>query len=120
MRLGQVLAVRALALEQVGHGVEAEAVEPEVEPEAQHLEHRVLDLGVVVVEVGLVGEEAVPEVGLGLLVPRPVRGLGVGEDDPGVLVLVDRVGPHVPVALGVVRARARLLEPRVVGRTCGS
>ena len=60
--LGQVLAVGALALEQVGHGVEPEAVEPEVEPEAQHVEHRLLDLGVVVVEVGLVGEEAVPVV----------------------------------------------------------
>ena len=62
MRLGQVLAVGALALEQVGHGVEPEAVEPEVEPEAQDLEHRLLDLGVVEVEVGLVAEEAVPVV----------------------------------------------------------
>ena len=83
---GQVLAVRALALEEVGHGVEAEAVEAEVEPEAQRVEHRLLDLGVVVVEVGLVAEEAVPVVGAGLLVPRPVRRLGVGEDDPRVLV----------------------------------
>ena len=65
MRLGQVLAVGALALVEVGHGVEAEAVQPEVQPEAQDVEHRLLDLGVVVVEVGLVGEEAVPEVGAG-------------------------------------------------------
>ena len=89
VRLGQVLAVGALALVEVRDGVEAEAVEPEVQPEAQDLEHRLLDLGVVEVEVGLVGEEAVPEVGAGLLVPGPVGGLGVGEDDPRVLVPVD-------------------------------
>ena len=116
VRLGEVLAVRALALEEVGHGVEAEAVEAEVEPEAQRVEHRLLDLGVVVVEVGLVAEEAVPVVRAGLLVPRPVRRLGVGEDDPRLFVLLVRVRPDVPVALGVVRARARLLEPRVVAR----
>ena len=114
MRLGQVLAVGAVALEEVGHGVEAEAVEAEVEPEAQRLEHRLLDLGVVVVEVRLVGEEAVPVVLAGLLVERPVRRLGVDEDDPRVLVALVGVRPHVPVALGVVLGRARLLEPRVV------
>ena len=37
--LRQVLAVGAVPLEQVGHGVEAEAVEAEVEPEADHVEH---------------------------------------------------------------------------------
>ena len=60
--LGEVLAVRAVALEEVRHGVEAEAVEPEAEPEPDDVEHGVGDLGVVVVEVGLVVEEAVPEV----------------------------------------------------------
>ena len=43
--LGEVLAVGALALEQVRDRVEPEAVEAEVEPEAQHVEHRLLDLG---------------------------------------------------------------------------
>ena len=115
VRLREVLAVGAVALEEVGHGVQAEAVEAEVQPEAQDVEHRLADLGVVVVEVGLVGEEAVPVVGARDVVPRPVRRLGVGEDDPRVLVLVRRVGPHVPVALA--RAGRRLagaLEPLVL------
>ncbi len=115
VRLGQVLAVGAVALVEVRHGVEPEAVHAEVEPEVQDLEHRRLDLGVVVVEVRLVREEAMPVVGAGLVVPGPVRHLGVGEDDPRVLVAMDGVRPDVPVALRVVRARARLLEPRVVG-----
>ena len=116
MRLRQVLAVRALALVEVRHGVEPEAVDPEVEPEAQHVQHRLLHLGVVVVQVGLVREEAVPVVLPGDRVPRPVRRLGVDEDDPRVVVALVGVRPDVPVALRVVGARARLLEPRVVGR----
>jgi hypothetical protein len=43
--LGEVLAVGALALEQVGHGVEPEPVDAEVEPEPQDVDHRVLDGG---------------------------------------------------------------------------
>ena len=69
VRLGEVLAVRPLALEEIGHGVEPEAVDAEVEPEAQHVEHRLLHFGVVVVQVGLVVEEAVPVV----LAARPGR-----------------------------------------------
>ena len=112
--LGQVLAVGAVALEQVRHGVEAEPVEADVEPEADDVEHRLLDLGVVVVEVGLVVEEAVPVVLLALRVPRPVRPLGVDEDDAGLGPALVVVVPHVPVGLGVGAVLAGLLEPRVL------
>ena len=37
--LGQVLAVRAVAFEEVRHRVETEAVEPKVEPEPDHVDH---------------------------------------------------------------------------------
>ena len=99
--LGQVLAVGAVALEQVGDGVEAEAVEADVEPEAHDVEHHLLDLGIVVVEVGLVTEEAVPVVLLALGVPRPVGALGVDEDDPGLRPALVVVAPDVPVGVGV-------------------
>ena len=84
MRLGQVLAARAVALEQVRHGVEPEPVEAEVEPEPHHVEHRVGHLGVLVVEVRLVVVEAVPVVLLARVVAGPVGRLDVGEDDPDV------------------------------------
>ncbi len=116
MRLGQVLAVRPLPLEEVRDGVEPEAVDPEVEPEAQHLEHHLLHLGVVEVEVGLVMEEAVPVVLAAHRVERPVRRLAVDEDDPRVRVAVVGVRPDVPVALRALRIGARLLEPRMVRR----
>ena len=115
MGLGQVLAVGALALVEVGHRVEPEAVDAQVEPEAQRLEDRVVDRGVVEVEVGLVGEEPVPEVLLADRVPGPVGRLGVDEDDPGVLVAARRcrtrrrsrrTGPSGSLAAG--------LEPRVL------
>jgi hypothetical protein len=73
-----------------------------------------VDLGVVVVEVGLVGEEAVPEVLAADGIPGPVGRLGVREDDPRLLVELVGVRPDVPVGLRVVLALARLLEPRVV------
>ena len=113
MRLGQVLAVGAGPLVEVGHGVEAEAVEAHVEPERHRLQHRVVDLGVVEVEVGLVVEEAVPEVLLAHRVPRPVGRLGVDEDHPGVLVELVGVGPDVEVAVGALGVAAAGLEPRV-------
>ena len=114
MGLGQVLAVGAVALEQVRHRIEAEAVEAEAEPVEHHVEHGVGDLGVVVVEVGLVVEEAVPVVLLALLVPGPVRRLGVDEDDPGLGPALVVVVPDVPVGLRVGAVLARLLEPRVL------
>jgi hypothetical protein len=106
VRLGQVLAVRALALDEVRHGVQPQAVHAEVEPEAHDPQHRPHNLRVVVVQVGLVAEEPMPVVLLRFLVPGPVAGLGVGEDDPGVGVFLIGVAPHVPVALGVAARRA--------------
>ena len=101
--LGEVLGASPLAGEQVGHSIEAEAIHAQVEPEAHHVEHLSAHRRVVVVEVGLVAEEAVPVVGACLVVPGPVRGLGVDEDDPRVLVALRGLAPDVPVALGVVR-----------------
>ena len=116
--LGQVLAVRALALVEVGDGIEAQPVDTHVEPEVEDLEHGLLDHRVGEVEVGLVGVEAVPEVRLGHRVPRPVRGLEVLEDDAGVGVALGVVAPHVGVTLGrAARRTPGALEPRVlVGR----
>ena len=113
VRLGQVLAVGALALEQVGHRVQPEAVDAEVEPEPQDVEHRLLHGRVVVVEVGLVREEPVPVELPSHRVERPVRLLGVDEDDPRVGVLLAGVAPHVVVAVRPVGVAPRLLEPRV-------
>ena len=117
VRLLQVLADRAFALDQVGHGVEAQAVDAAIEPEPHDPDHGVEDRRVVEIEIGLVVEEAMPVIGLGGVVPRPVRLLGVGEDDADALILLVRVAPDVEVALGRSGRRvARRLEPGVLVR----
>ena len=61
---------------------------PEVHPEPDDVEHRLLHGRVLEVEVGLVGEEPVPEELPPDRVEGPVGGLGVDEDDPRVGVLL--------------------------------
>ena len=51
--------------------------------------------GIVEVEVGLMGEEAVPVEAPARLVPGPVGFFGVGEDDAGVFVELVGVAPDV-------------------------
>ena len=115
VRLGQTLAVGALALDEVRHGVEPHPVDAHVEPEPHDLGHGARHARVVEVQVGLVAEEAVPVVGLGHRVPRPVGRLGVGEDDARLLVAARVVAPHVEVALGRTgRRAARGLKPRML------
>ncbi len=75
-------------LEQVGNGVEAEAVDTHVEPITNHLEHFLLHRGVAVVEVGLVAEEPVEVELPSLRVKRPVRRLGVAKNNAD-------IGPQV-------------------------
>ena len=70
MRLVEVLADRAFALDQVRHRVEAQPVDAAIEPEPHRLDHRVEDLGVVEVQIRLMMEEAVPVVRLRRCRPR--------------------------------------------------
>ena len=92
---GDVLAGGALALDEIGHRVQAQPVDAHVEPEAHGGENFFLEQqGVVEVEVGLVREETVPVELLGLVVPGPVGFFGVGEDDADALVEAVGVGPE--------------------------
>jgi len=113
VRFRQVFAVRSFSLVQVGNGVEADTVHAEAEPEADHVEDGVLDVWVVVVEVRLVGEEAVPEVLLAHRVVGPVGLFGVDEDDACIRVRGGSVRPDVEIAVWAARVAAGLLEPRV-------
>ena len=96
-------------LEHLAHRVDAEAVDAARLPEAQDLEHRLPHLGVAPVEVRLLGQVGVVVALARRLVPLPRR--AAEHRDP----VVGRVpvAPEVPVALGALPRRARLLEPRV-------
>ena len=110
VRLGQVLAAGPLALEQVRHCVEAEAVDARGQPEIEDALDLAPDRRVRVVQVGLVRVEAVPVVGVRDGIPRPVRGLEVPEDDPRLRVAVRRIPPHVEIT----RRRSALGPPRTL------
>jgi hypothetical protein len=113
--LRQVLAVRPLGLVEVRHGVEAHPVDAHAEPEVHHAQERLLHVGVLEVEVGLVRVEAVPEVLPRDGIPRPVRRLEVLEDDTRLAVPLGRVAPHVEAPLARAGGRAPgPLEPRVL------
>ena len=118
VRLGQVLVVRALALDEVGNRVQPEPVHAHVEPEAHRADHRLQHERIVEIEIGLVAEEPVPVMRVRDVIPRPVGRFRVGENDAREAVLVRIVAPHVEVALGGTRRRApRRLKPGVlVGR----
>jgi hypothetical protein len=101
-------------LAQALHDVDPEPVDAPVEPEPHDVVHGRHDLGVLPVEVGLLGQEQVEVPLLGGLVPRP-RGAEGELGDPVVRRLVGgAVAPHVPIALGVVTAGLGRLEPRVL------
>ena len=98
MGFGQVLVVGSVALDEIRHSVEAEAVDAHIEPESQHAQDVRQHSWIVVVQVRLVGIEAVPEIGLGHGVPSPVRALGVEEDDPRAGKFLVRIAPDIIVA----------------------
>ncbi len=113
--LGQVLAVRALALVQIGDGIESETVDAHLEPEVDALEERFTHRRVVEVEIGLVRVETVPVVRLCDRVPGPVGNLEILEDDASFGVALRRVAPDVEVARSAAgRGAASALEPRVL------
>ncbi len=98
VRLRQIGVVGALTFAQIRDGIETEAVHTEVEPEAHGLQHRVKDEGIGVVEVRLLGEKAMPVVGLRHRVPGPVRGLDVSENNRCASIALVRVAPDVEIA----------------------
>ena len=112
---GVVTELRVLADEV--HDVEAEPVDPPVEPEAGHIVHGGHHLRIAPVEVGLLGEEAVQVVLAGHLVQRPGGHLAEGRHP---VVRWPAIGggrtPDVPVPLRIVAARSRRHEPGVLVR----
>ena len=86
-------AVGPLAFVEVGDGVETHPVDPHSEPEVEDPQHLPAHRRIVEVEVGLVGVEAVPVVGLGHRIPAPVGGLEVLKDDASVPVFLGGVAP---------------------------
>ena len=81
VRLAQVLVARAVALDEVRNGVEAEAVDAHLEPESITLSTASSTAGLSKFRSGWWLKKRCQKYCLGDLVPGPVGLLGVGEDD---------------------------------------
>src|SRR5919108_3536090 len=117
MGFRKVLAVGALALEEIRHSIGAEAIDAQLKPEAGNLDHFVLYRGIVVIQVWLAGVKAVPVILTCHFVPAPIGWLRVEKDDARFFVLLVRIAPYVVVAIRRAPGGARGLEPRMlIGR----
>ena len=120
VRLRKILAVRALALDEIRNGVESQPVDAHAQPEAHDVDDRLEHVGIVEVEVGLVAEEAMPVELLRLRIPRPVRALGVGEDDARVRrTCSGRRSTRTSCARAIPSARGARAGTTDAGPTCG-
>ena len=115
---GQVFIAGALALDQIGHRVEAHPVDAKIQPEVHDPQHFLQYTRIIEVQVGLMRVEAVPVICFRDRIPRPVRGLYVDKDDPRVGVGVVVVRPDIVATRCRTRFRAAgALKPdMVIGR----
>ena len=104
-------------VEIVVHGIQPEAIDPPVQPEAHHLQQPVLHIGVVKVQIRLAGQEVVQIILPPPRVPFPGR---AAEDRHPVVrraAIGQGIGPDIPVGLGVGAACPAFGKERVaVGR----
>ena len=110
----KVFAVTAVAFEEIGYCVGAEAVHAQVEPELHHVQHLGAYGRVVEIQIGLGGIEAVPVMLTGDRVPGPVRAFGVHKDDAGVAILLVGVAPNVIIPKWGIPVGAGRLKPGVL------
>ena len=102
--VGRVVA-EVLVLDEMPEHVDAKAVHAALEPEAQHAEHRLDDLGIAPVQVRLLGQEGVVVVLAGGRVELPRAAAEAGEPVVRRAAARRGVAPQVPVALRDCRAR---------------
>ena len=115
MGLLEIFAGGAFALVEIGHGVEAQAIHAEIEPEVHDLDDFLVNFGIVEIQVRLMRKKPVPEISLGDVVPGPIGNFDVFENDARMAVLRRGVGPDVKVPPAAAGGRAAgALEPRVL------
>ena len=115
MRFRQVLVVGAFALDQIGHGVQPQPVDADLQPVAQDGQHLLQHARIVEIQIRLVRIEPVPVIGAGDLVPGPVGSLRIDEDDARAGVFAVVVRPDIEVAIHRTGLRPpRALEPRML------
>jgi hypothetical protein len=99
VRFGKTCTRCALPLTEIESGIIAESVETEVKPIRHHLQHLLRDLKGIIIEVGLMAEEAMPVIDMGYRIPCPVGFLRIAENNVRLLVPLISVTPDILVTL---------------------
>ena len=109
----QVFTGSPFLLPEVGNGVGPESVYTPVEPRKEYRYHLEEDPGVPVVQVGLDGKEPVKIVLAGSFVILPVARAEPLEDNPGIGVLLRRIGPDEKIPVLGIPGSPGIEEPGV-------
>ena len=121
MGFRQVFAACSFPFDQVGHRIKPETVDTKIEPEIEDLERGGFHLWIVVVKIGLMRKEAMPEIGFGNRIVGPIAHLIVFEDDSRFLVFGwDHRTRHSNRARDLQAPRGEIFETRYADRWCGS
>ena len=108
---GRRIVPQLLVVEIVIDGIEAEAVDAALQPEAHHVEHRVLHLGVVEVEVRLLKEEIMEVILPAARIPLPGAPAENRWPVIGRGAVLHGIGPDEPVGAGIGAVEPAFAEP---------
>ena len=105
------IGAQLLVVEIIVDGIEAEAIDAALEPEAHDIEHRILHGRIVEVEIGLADQEIVQIVLATRPVPLPDAAAKDRRPVIGRAAIGQRIGPDIPVGAGIGAREAAFLEP---------
>src|SRR4051812_32380469 len=111
VRFRQVLADRALSLDQIRYGITPEPIHPLIKPKGHHLQHGLAQLGIIIIEVRLVAEESMPVILLCYRVPGPIGSFSVKKNDRVFLFFFVAFPPDVKAARGRWGGSSALQKP---------
>src|SRR5690349_12901560 len=105
MGLWEIFATGTFSFDKVGNRVKPETIDTKIQPKIQDLGCRASYFRIVIVQIGLMGEEPVPKIGFGNWIVGPVTKLVVLKDDPSFLIFRRFIGPYI------------VITPKVSGRS---
>jgi len=114
--LGRVVAQRGIVEAEID-GVQAQAVDTPIQPEPHVVQRGCAHLGVMEIEVGHRSQKVVQKILLPARLPLPGHPAENRQPVVGRRAVRARIGPHVPIGLGVVAAFAAFEKPGMIAGT---
>src|SRR5580704_10803702 len=111
MGLREILAAGSFPFDKVRDRVKPQTVDTEIETEIEDFVRRGFHLRIVVVQIGLMRKESVPEIGFGNRIVGPIAYLVVFKDYPRFRIFLRIMGPYIVITPRISSRRSpRLLK----------